>query len=124
MKFLNIAVGFDGVIAAASPGPSIGHDLGAAPWLQLLQNHPQISLTLFTRREHKEHDDAVRWCNHKDIWFEDLPGIAVDLLVDTSAVGVPLIADCGGSAFVDWEKAGPMIMDRVGHWLLNNPRTD
>ncbi len=133
---LNIGVDFDGTIAAKAKFPDIGADLGAVPWLQLLHNHPQINLVLYTMREGEALNDAVRWCNHRDIWFHEINEVQeqkkwagqsrklhFDILVDDLALGIPLIAT-GGSAFVDWEKAGPMLMERVGRWLLNHPRAD
>lgn len=117
-----IAVDFDGTVVTHEY-PYVGKDIGAVPVLKkLVENNHNI--ILFTMRDEKELEDAIKWFKDNDIplfGINDNPDakwsssrkVFANIYIDDMALGVPLKYDYNFSdrCFVDWEK--------VNIWLKN-----
>jgi hypothetical protein len=146
-----VGIDFDGTLAARGPDPypAIGRDLGAAPWLHGLVHNPRVELILWTMREGYALAMALAWCTERHITFDacnEVPGQAewadhtdgpcrkqhFSILVDDCALGVPLVRPASlevfepipgykPKPFVDWGKAGPMLIRTVNMWSRDHP---
>jgi len=120
-----IAVDFDGTLVE-SRFPGIGPDLGAVPWLRQAQALGARLVLWTCRYGTARYVDARAWCGEHGLAF-DLDMVELDdidrlrigkvraeLYIDDHALGVPLRSDANGRPAVDWELAGPMLLERIG----------
>ena len=128
---VTICVDFDGTIADHCY-PDIGNLIpGAVVWLRKfhVMGHKTI---LHTMRSDDGPDglvlsQALKFCNDNGIHLDHVnenpsqkewtssPKIYGHYYVDDAAVGCPLKVNprMGGKPFVDWHKAGPMLLDMI-----------
>lgn len=118
----NISLDFDGTCVAFDY-PNIGKDIGAIPVLKELVEEGH-QLILFTMRSDWTLNAAVKWFKDNEIplWgiqtnpeqheWTSSPKCYADLIIDDSALGVPLKFDSAISkkSFVDWEKIRELLV--------------
>lgn len=120
-----VAIDFDGTLVEHDY-PRIGKDIGAWKWVRALQEL-DVKVILYTMRSGTELDEAcvlaseqevVFWGvnNNRDQWrWTKSPKVYAHVYVDDAALGVPLIHPINGDRpYVDWEIAGPMLLDKLG----------
>lgn len=120
-----IILDFDGT-CVTHVMPGVGVDIGAERVLRqlIIRGH---SLVLFTMRPHGDPlDQAVEWFNKKNIplfgiqsnpsqkTWTDSPKAHGDLIIDDTALGIPLKydKDLSDKPFVDWIKVHQMLVER------------
>ena len=115
-----IVLDFDGTVVKHRY-PAVGEDIGAVPILQrLVQNGHQI--ILFTMRSHNSNgidtlQPAIDWFQENNIplfainenptqtaWTSSSK-VYGNIYIDDAALGAPLKADEGGSAYINWSVA-------------------
>lgn len=118
-----VVLDFDGTLVRHEY-PRIGKDIGALPWLKLLQDSGKVRFCLFTMRDTDTLKEAVEWFNtngiklwgiqrnpEQDQWTSS-PKCHGHIFVDDRGVGIPLISeeeDGIPHQFVNWDKVGPML---------------
>ena len=121
---LTIAIDFDGTLCEHEY-PNIGAEVpGAFKWLRHFEREG-ARLMLWTMRSGRPLEEAVAWCLDRDIAFwgvnenpeqhtwTDSKKQYAHLYIDDAAAGCPLKRVNTGRPFVDWAKAGPMVMDTI-----------
>ncbi len=117
---MDIAIDFDGTIVT-HVYPRVGLDIGAFPIMKKLQEKGH-RLILLTMRSHDELQMAIDFCKENGVeffghngnpeqddaetgWAKDSRKVYSHLLIDDTALGVPLKFDGTKSNrnFVDWE---------------------
>jgi hypothetical protein len=122
---MNIILDFDGT-CVTHVEPGIGEDIGAIPVLKELVNRNH-NLILFTMRPSGEAlNDAISWFwknnirlhgiqknPHQSTWT-DSPKAYGDLIIDDTALGIPLIFDetISDRPFVNWFEVRRMLVGR------------
>ena len=118
-----IAIDFDGTCVTHAY-PNVGREIGAAPWLKRLTKDGH-QLILFTMRGGKYLDAAVRWFNAHEIplyginvnptqhLWTNSPKAYAEIYVDDAAVCTPLVRPVGKRPYIDWDRMGPAIYDRL-----------
>ncbi len=118
-----VALDFDGTLVKHTY-PEIGEDIGAVPWLHLAQG-AGARFILWTMRDGPELEAAVAWCAGQGVilwgvnqnpdqasWCTS-PKAFAHLYVDDLSLGVPLIRPRDERPYVDWERAGPQLMQHI-----------
>lgn len=118
-----IAIDCDGTLVTHSY-PEIGYDIGAWPWLHQARDLG-AKFILWTMRSESFLEEAVEMCKFNSIplfgvncnreqgsWTTSQKAYA-NLYIDDAALGCPLKIDkkLSHRPFVDWSKAGPMLLD-------------
>ena len=118
---MDINIDFDGTVVTHNY-PYIGKDIGAIPVLKDLVENGH-NLILFTMRSGKQLQDAVNWFKDNDIilygiqsnptqhlWTKS-PKSYAHLMIDDSALGIPLIYDkeISDRPFVNWNKVKDIL---------------
>lgn len=135
-----IAVDFDGTIVEHRY-PGIGKAVpGAFKWMKKFQK-AGAQLILYTMRSqrtlervrnnrlekvnlHSELTDAIIFCRLNGVFFEghnrnplqgwtDSPKCYAQVYIDDAGICVPLIDVPGERPYVDWEKVGPAVMEKI-----------
>lgn len=123
MSRMYIVVDFDGT-CVEHRYPHIGETVeGCVEVLRELVRN-RHSLILFTMRDGKELDDAVRWFSDNDItlfgiqtnpfqsqWTSS-PKAYGHIHIDDAALGCPLIQVLNGRPYVDWIEIDKMLVKR------------
>lgn len=117
-----VALDVDGTIVA-NDYPGLGEDIGATPWLRrVAARFPVVRFMLWTLRSGELAEAARAWLEERGVtvWavnghpevesWDGSPKVFADLYVDDRALGAPL----RGDESLDWDKAGPELMARVG----------
>lgn len=109
--------------------PKLGEDLGAFPWLLQAQKKGALFI-IFTMRDGKELQEAAsalimdeglavigRNVNPDQNKWTMSPKAYCHLYIDDNGLGMPLLGEdsCYPRA-VDWDRAGPMLIDAVDAW--------
>lgn len=114
-----IAIDFDGT-CVTHEYPNVGRDIGAPPVIKKLFDRGD-KIILFTMRSGKELDDAVNWFksigvelfgvneNPEQHTWTSSPKPYAHLYIDDAALGVPLIRDPHGRAYVNWETVSQIL---------------
>ena len=118
-----LAVDFDGTVVTHEY-PEIGKDIyGAIPYLRFFDSKG-IKLILWTMRSGDTLEEAIRWFakNKITLWginknpeqysWTDSPKAYAHAYIDDAAIGCPLKTPDNLRPFVDWERAGPMILEK------------
>ena len=121
-----VGLDFDGTLVRHAY-PEIGEDIGAIPWLLKAQATEGVVLMLVTMRSREPLKEAVSWLSDRGVFivhhnvnptqhrWTASPKPYCHLYVDDAALGIPLIyPEDGMRPYVDWAKAGPMLMQRLG----------
>lgn len=117
------AIDFDGTLVEHR-FPRIGEDLGAALWLKKLLDMG-VRLILLTMRDGDELQEAVSYMRKQGVWFwghnenpeqEDFDWtnsrkVYAHVYVDDCGLGIPSTTDSHGRKAVDWDVAGPMLIE-------------
>jgi hypothetical protein len=118
-----VGLDFDGTLVEHCY-PEIGPDIGAFEWLEPIV--PFADFVLFTMRSGDSLDEAVEYVKSKGIKLYGInvnptqhswttsPKAYCHIYVDDAALGVPLKDSTTGRKCVDWEIAGPMLLDHLG----------
>lgn len=131
-KKLNILLDFDGTCVTHGY-PKIGKDIGAVPVLKELVNKGH-NLILFTMRGSGKLsidrfgtdglEDAVKWFENNDIklygiqtnptqkHWTNSPKAHGDLIIDDTALGIPLINNPKLGKYVNWTKVKEMLINQ------------
>lgn len=125
-----VGLDFDGTIVEHLY-PSIGEDLGAFPWLKQAAAIG-ARFVLFTMRDGAELQAAAKYIrdngvdllalntNPSQSWWTQSPKAYCHLYVDDAGLGIPLSSHAApGRSFVDWDKAGPLLIERVADWMMD-----
>lgn len=124
MRRIYVAIDFDGTMVTHE-FPEIGSEIGAWDWIRKIQDMPEVRIILNTMRSGEHLGQAVDTCLRNGI---KLFGINTNptqsdwtvsnkpyahIYIDDAALGCPLITPPGGRPYVDWEKAGPMVIEQL-----------
>ena len=117
---MTIGIDFDGTLVSWN-FPLVGKDIGAAKVCRDLVKKG-VKIILYTMRNKKLLDDAVKWCEDNDIklygvnenpsqTWSDSRKVHADIYIDDQALGCPLKEDKSISdrPFVDWEKVRKVL---------------
>jgi hypothetical protein len=125
---MNIVLDFDGT-CVAHVNPGIGEDIGAEPVLRELVE-AEHNLILFTMRASGEIlQQAIDWFEDREIplygvqtnpdqkGWTDSPKAYGDVIIDDTAIGIPLKYDISLSSrpFVDWVELRKLL---ISHRIL------
>lgn len=125
-----IGIDFDGT-CVEHEYPYVGDDIGASRWLIEAQKLG-ARFILFTMRDGPELVAAAEWFALNGIalygtnvnptqWTWTMsPKAYCHLYVDDNALGIPTKGTI--RPHVDWEKAGPMLIDEIKRWNQAHPR--
>lgn len=123
-----IGLDFDGTVVTHSY-PSIGHDIGAFPWLrealalgaQFILHTMRSGIQLLKAHDHLELNGIKLLnvnANEAQKSWTDSPKVYCHLYVDDAALGIPLHSPAPGvRPCVYWPQAGPMMLARVREWF-------
>ena len=126
IRKIPVCIDFDGTVVTHM-FPYVGDDVpGAEEWLRKLVEEHNVGIILDTMRSGKHLIDAVRWFEDKEIplmgvgthptqstWTTS-PKAYGEYSIDDRNVGTPLLYDSvSGRMMVDWEKVGPMLVERI-----------
>ena len=116
-----IAVDFDGTVVTHTY-PEVGQDIGAVPWLRKAEDDYDAKLVLWTMRDGEQLRDAINWfkTNKLNLWgiqtnpeqrvWTNSPKAYCTLYIDDCGLGAPLIRPKFLRPYLDWSKAGPMLI--------------
>lgn len=116
-----IAIDFDGTIVE-NRYPSLGSPVpGAFEWMKKFQE-AGAKLILYTMRDGKTLDDAVKLCkengiefwgvnkNHDQDEWTSSPKVWAHVYIDDHGFNCPLIIFSNKRSYVDWDIVGPEVM--------------
>jgi len=119
---ITIILDFDGTVVKHE-FPEIGADIGAVPILKKLIANGH-KLILFTMRSGKYLQDAVEWFENNDIKLYGIqrnpeqddwttsPKAFGDLIIDDTALGVPLVNSPFARSYIDWREVEKMLKSK------------
>jgi len=119
-----VAIDFDGT-CVEHKYPIVGNDLPeCVEWLREWTKSG-IQLILYTMRDKKELEDAIRWFLERNIpliginknpyqdeWTSS-PKVYANLYVDDAALGCPLVFPINSRPYVDWSIVGPLVLEKL-----------
>lgn len=118
---ITIALDVDGTVVAEAY-PEMGEDIGAVPWLRrIAARFPESRLMLWTCRGGDRAQDAAAWLKDRGVtvWavnshpeqssWDGSPKAHADIYVDDRALGIPRLP----TGSVDWDRAGPLLLERM-----------
>lgn len=122
MKYLGLD--FDGTVVKHE-FPKVGDDIGSIPWLRKLQN-ADVKIILNTMRSGNYLIDAINYLHSRGVklygansnpdqstWTTS-PKVYAHVYIDDAALGAPLKHENSIRPYIDWDIAGPQLLERFG----------